>query len=100
MVNGDQYIHEGLRMLPEEQFFDRKQEIRNLLHRMSSLPEQPVQSCAFLGPRLAATSEIIKRVYRELFSQQEKVLPFYYRFERAFFDPAAFVRDYLSVLIR
>ncbi len=87
-------------MIPEDQFFDRKEEIQTLLERIIRLPDFPVQSCFLTGPRRTGSSEIIKRVYRELFVVQGKILPFYYRFERTFHDPASFVRDYLTTLIR
>ncbi len=93
-------LQESLRMIPEDQFFDRKEEIRSLLDRIIRLPDFPVQTCLLTGPRRVGSSEIIKRVYRELFIGQEKILPFFYRFERTFQDPSSFVRDYLTTLIR
>jgi hypothetical protein len=93
-------LQEGLRMIPEDQFFDRQEEIQSLLDRIIRLPGFPVQTCFLTGPRRVGSSEIIKRVYRELFLGQEKILPFFYRFERTFHDPLSFVRDYLTALIR
>jgi anti-sigma regulatory factor (Ser/Thr protein kinase) len=100
MIVEDRYIREDLRMIPEEQFFNRKDEIANLVDRMLLLPERSGRACAFTGPRLAGSSEIVKRVFHRLFLEQERVLPFYYRFERPFFDSAGFARDYLATLIR
>lgn len=100
MVDEGRYILDSLRMLPEAQFCDRRKEVDDLLDRILHLPAYPVQSCALIGPRLAGSSEIVKRVYRELYLNQKEILPFYYRFERSFHDPAAFVRDYLTTLVR
>jgi anti-sigma regulatory factor (Ser/Thr protein kinase) len=100
MAGDVRYINDGLRMIPEDHFFDRDKEIEILLKRFIRLPDHPAQSCALVGPRLAGSSEIAKRIFRELFINQEDILPFYYHFERTFNDPTAFVRDYLATLIR
>jgi len=100
MAEQGRYIQEGLRMVPDDQFFDRTEEIKALIGRILPLEDLPVQNCFLMGPRRAGSSEMAKRVYRELFLKQDKVLPFYYRFERIFHDPMHFVRDYLTTLIR
>ena len=100
MVEQGRYIQEGLRMVPDDQFFDRTEEIKALIDRILPLEDLPVQNCFLMGPRRAGSSEIAKKVYQELFLKQDRILPFYYRFERIFHDPVHFVRDYLTALIR
>jgi anti-sigma regulatory factor (Ser/Thr protein kinase) len=100
MVDGGQTIQDSLRMIPDDLFFDRKGEMQSILDVLMRVPDMPVESCALTGPRRVGTSEIVKRIYKELFLDQEKVFPFYYRFERSFHDPVHFVRDYLANLIR
>lgn len=100
MVDQDRYIRDGLRMIPGDQFCDRRKETETLLDRIGSLSEHPVPSWVLAGPRLAGSSEVLKRVYQELYLNQDTILPLYYHFERPFHDPTAFVRDYLATLIR
>lgn len=100
MADGGQYIQDRLRMLSDDLFFDRKEEMQSILDMVLQAADFPVQSCAILGPRRVGTSEVVKRLYKELFLDQEKILPLFYRFERPFQDPVHFVRDYLSHLIR
>lgn len=100
MVEQGRYIQESLRMTPEDQFFGRKEEIKALADRILPLTDLPVQNCFLMGPRRAGSSEIARRVYQELFLNQDRILPFYYRFERTFNEPIHFVRDYLTSLIR
>ncbi|MDX1762864.1 MAG: ATP-binding protein [bacterium] len=100
MADGGQYIQDSLRMVSDDLFFDRKEGMESLLDMVMQAPELPAQSCAIIGPRRAGTSEIVKRLYKELFLDQDKILPLFYRFERSFHDPAHFAGDYLSQLIR
>lgn len=100
MAEGGQYIQDGLRMVSDDLFFDRKDEMQSIVDMLMQAPQFPLQSCAIIGPRRVGTSEIVKRLYKELFLDQEEILPLFYRFERPFRDPVHFVRDYLSQLIR
>ncbi len=86
-------------MIPGDLFFDRRDEILSLLELFSRVPDYPVQSCVLLGPRRVGTSEMIKRVFKELFLNQDRILPFYYRFERLYSDPLRFAQEYLSSMI-
>jgi len=100
MMNGGQYIQDGLHMVPEELYPGRKKELQTLLTVLTDLPRVPVQSAALLGPGRVGTSEFLKHLYHELFCAAGDVIPFYYRFERVFHDPLRFVRDYLACLVR
>jgi anti-sigma regulatory factor (Ser/Thr protein kinase) len=100
MADGGLFIQHALRMAPDDLFFDREPEIRTIRDVCLDLPAVPAQSCALIGPRRAGTSEIAKRIYKDLFLNQEKILPFWYGFDRIFQDPVHFARDYFTQLVR
>ncbi len=100
MADGGLCIQNALRMAPDDLFFDREPEIRTILDMCLHLPHLPAQSCALIGPRRVGTSEIVKRIYKDLFLNQESILPFWYGFDRVFQDPLHFARDYFGQLVR
>jgi anti-sigma regulatory factor (Ser/Thr protein kinase) len=99
MIDGGQYIQDYLRMAPDDQFYGRKEELHSILETLTALPRLPVPSSVLVGPGRSGTSELLKRVYKELFLTRKTVVPFYYRFDRPFHEPVHFVRDYLANLI-
>ncbi len=52
------------------------------------------------GPRGIGKSELLKQLYNELFWGDEKVVPFYYCFQRATLKGAHFAKDYSTRFVR
>lgn len=88
------------RGLSRKQFADRENEL-SILRRLAESGTGPVCRNVILdGPYGIGKTELLKQLYGELFHQSKEVVPFYYAFQRATLEPAAFARDFVSAFVR
>src|SRR3972149_5563786 len=76
---------------PDGEFFGRAREIDYICRRAS---EKPSPAIFLFGRRWTGKTETLRRVYRELFWNQAKVVPLYYQF-KGYGSPEEFSEDYL-----
>ncbi|MFQ5585649.1 MAG: ATP-binding protein [Thermodesulfobacteriota bacterium] len=79
---------------PEEEYFGRSKVIEDIYDFATSSVKPPF-GIYLVGKRWMGKTEVLKRVYHRLFRDQEKVVPFYYRF-KTYYTVEDFVYDYLK----
>ena len=84
-----------LRILPEKDFFGRKEELADLYRRSLEVEKGITQSAFLSGSRGVGKTELLKQLFNELFWTQDKVAPFYYSINSAILSVSDFSRDYL-----
>ncbi|HAO93225.1 MAG: hypothetical protein A2X99_01225 [Deltaproteobacteria bacterium GWB2_55_19] len=82
---------------PDAEFFGRTREIGAILERAKGLRRIP--NVFLAGKRWTGKTEVLRRVHRELFWSQARVVPVYYQFKGAV-DAEAFAEDYLKEFIK
>ncbi|HVN80773.1 MAG TPA: hypothetical protein VMW38_17405, partial [Terriglobia bacterium] len=83
-----------LNLLPDEEFLDREADVQRLFHLGLDAARALTPSLFLSGPRKSGKSEILKRVYRRLFLEQETVMPFYHAVPKCVSSAESFCRDY------
>ena len=81
---------------PDGEFFGRAREIDYICRRAS---EKPSPAIFLFGRRWTGKTETLRRVYRELFWNQAKVVPLYYQF-KGYGSPEEFSEDYLKEVLK
>ncbi|MBU4319851.1 MAG: ATP-binding protein [Nitrospinae bacterium] len=84
-----------LRILPEKDFFGRKEELADLYRRSLEAEKGITQSVFLSGSRGVGKTELLKQLFNNLFWKQDKVAPFYYSINSAILSVSDFSRDYL-----
>ncbi len=88
-----------LKEFTAKQFFGRKHEIDVLRRAASEAGTGDAGSIILLGKRGIGKTELLKRLYIQLFNQPDGAIPFYYTVKTAFRSIEEFSRDYLSSFI-
>ena len=83
-----------LNVLPDEEFFSRHAEVKQLFHAGLDVARGLQSSCFLSGQRKTGKSEILKRAYKRLFWEQEAVIPFFSSLPKSISSGEAFCRDY------
>lgn len=83
---------------PDGEFFGRVWEIDSLCRRASS-GESPAPSILLFGTRWTGKTELLRRVFHNLFWGQAKVVPVYYQF-KGYGTLEEFAEDYLKEVLK
>ncbi len=83
-----------LNVLPDQEFFFRETEVRQLFHAGLDVTRSQQSSVYLGGKRKVGKTEILKRVYNRLFWEQESVIPFFHAFPKSIISAEAFCREY------
>ncbi|HAS55133.1 MAG: hypothetical protein A2X56_10515 [Nitrospirae bacterium GWC2_57_13] len=83
------------RILPEEEFIGRGDDLLRLYRRALTSDETFVRSALLSGPRGVGKTELLKQLFNRLFWKQDSVAPFYFSVNPAFLSAADFARDFL-----
>ncbi|HEU0006761.1 MAG TPA: hypothetical protein VFS12_12285, partial [Terriglobia bacterium] len=83
-----------LNILPDEEFFGRQAEVRQLFHAGLDVARGLQSSCFLNGQRKSGKTEILKRAYKRLFWEQEAVIPFYSSLPKSIPSAEGFCREY------
>ena len=87
-------------VLPDEEFVNRKDEIENIYQLALGTLQNITQSIYLCGNRKTGKTEILKRVYHRLFWEQDRIIPFYFPFNREFPDTLVFSKSYLTEFVK
>ncbi|MBI2412056.1 MAG: hypothetical protein HYV24_02455, partial [Deltaproteobacteria bacterium] len=82
---------------PDAEFFGRTREIGDVLARAQGLRRIP--NIFLAGKRWTGKTEVLRRIHRELFWSQARVVPVYYQFKGPL-EAEAFAEDYLKEFIK
>jgi anti-sigma regulatory factor (Ser/Thr protein kinase) len=83
-----------LNVLPDEEFFARQSEVRQLFHAGLDVARGLQSSCFLSAQRKSGKTEILKRAYQRLFWEQEAVIPFYSSLPKSIPSAEGFCREY------
>ena len=90
----------------DDEFFGRADEVEEI-YRFATSAMKSFHGIFLTGRKWAGKTELLKRVYRRLFSEQNRIVPIYYRFKdtsgvKEFADDFLrdFVRQYIAFLKR
>jgi anti-sigma regulatory factor (Ser/Thr protein kinase) len=83
---------------PDGEFFGRVSEIECILRRASA-QERPVPSILLFGGRWTGKTEVLRRVFHNLFWGQARVVPVYYQF-KGYGTVEDFSEDYLKEVLK
>jgi anti-sigma regulatory factor (Ser/Thr protein kinase) len=83
---------------PDSEFFGRVAEIDSILRRAAS-EERPAPSILLFGGRWTGKTEILRRVFHNLFWGQARVVPVYYQF-KGYGTVEDFSEDYLKEVLK
>jgi len=83
---------------PDGEFFGRVAEIDSLLRRAAS-EERPAPSILLFGGRWTGKTEVLRRVFHNLFWGQARVVPVYYQF-KGYGTVEDFSEDYLKEVLK
>lgn len=83
---------------PDKEFFDRQGEIEYIFSRAVQ-PLKSLPGMYLMGSRWMGKTELMRRVYRRLFSEQDEVVPVYYQF-KGYFNVEDFGGDYLRETLK
>ncbi len=86
--------------LPDEEFVDRKDEIEKIYRLALGSLDNATQSIYFCGNRKTGKTEVLKRVYHRLFWEQDRIIPFYFPFNKEFSDTLVFSKSYLTEFVK
>lgn len=89
-----------LHILPDEEFVNRKTEIENIYRLALGALDNITQSMYLCGNRKTGKTEILKRVYHRLFWEQDRIIPFYFSFNKEFSDTLVFSKSYLTEFVK
>lgn len=89
-----------LHILPDEEFVNRKDEIENIYQLALGTLDNTTQSIYLCGNRKTGKTEILKRVYHRLFWEQDRIIPFYFPFNKEFSDTLLFAKRYLNEFVK
>ncbi len=85
-----------LKILPEKDFFSRREELADLYRRALEAEKGNAQSIYLSGHRGVGKTELLKQLFNYLFWKQDKIAPFYYSVNNAILSVSDFSRDYLT----
>ena len=80
--------------LPDEEFFARQAEVQQLFHAGLDVARGLRSSCFLSGQRKSGKTEILKRVYKRLFWEQDAVIPFFTSLPKSLPSAEVFCREY------
>lgn len=80
--------------LPDEGFFARHAEVRQLFDAGLDVARGLQSSCFLSGQRKSGKTEILKRAYKRLFWEQEAVIPFFTSLPKSVPSAETFCREY------
>ena len=83
-----------LNVLPDEEFFARQAEVRQLFHAGLDVARGLQSSCFLSGQRKSGKTQILKRAYQRLFWEQEAVIPFFASLPKSIPSAEVFCREY------
>jgi hypothetical protein len=83
---------------PDTEFFDRQGEIEYIFGRAAH-PLKSLPGMYLMGTRWMGKTELMRRVYRRLFFEQDEVVPVYYQF-KGYFNVEDFAGDYLRETLK
>ncbi len=81
--------------LQEKDFSGRQDELAGLLKRVLQADAGLAQSIVLSGPRGIGKTELLKRLFSQLFWKQNRVAPFFYSANPALLSASVFSRTYL-----
>ena len=82
-----------LNVLPDEEFFARRAEVRQLFHAGLDVARGLQSSCFLSGERKSGKTEVLKRAYQRLFWEQDAVIPFFASLPKSIPSVEAFCRE-------
>ncbi len=86
--------------IPAKDFINRERELA-YLKLLADVRDRAIADNILLqGPRGIGKTELLKQFYRTVFWEEEKVLPFYYSFQKATLKASYFAKDYLTRFVR
>lgn len=85
-----------LRIVSENEFFGRKEELKVLHQTALEAEKGNAQSFWLAGPRGIGKTELLKQMFNCLFWKQNNIAPFYYAVNNALLSVTDFSRDYLT----
>lgn len=83
---------------PDGEFFGRAQELEYILER-ATCQQKRSPGIFLLGKRWIGKTEMLRRVHRELFWSQARVVPVYYQF-KGYGSPEVFAEDFLKEVVK
>jgi anti-sigma regulatory factor (Ser/Thr protein kinase) len=86
--------------VPAKDFFNRESELAYLKRLCDKRQDVLPGNILLEGCRGSGKTELIKQLFRFLFWEEKKIVPFYYSFRRATLKSSSFARDYLSRFVR
>jgi anti-sigma regulatory factor (Ser/Thr protein kinase) len=86
--------------LPAGDFINREKEL-DYLKLLAGFRDKAITDNILLeGGRGVGKTELLKQFYRVIFWEEEKVVPFYYSFQRATLKATFFAKDYFARFVR